>query len=32
VIVGVSGEEPEVRAYDIRPGGKVVEVALEVEG
>jgi proteasome lid subunit RPN8/RPN11 len=32
VIVGVAGEEPEVRAYDIRPGGKVVEVPLEIEG
>ena len=31
VIVGVAGEEPEIRAYDIRPGGEVVEVALEVE-
>jgi proteasome lid subunit RPN8/RPN11 len=31
VIVGVAGDEPEVRAYDIRPGGDVVDVALEVE-
>jgi [CysO sulfur-carrier protein]-S-L-cysteine hydrolase len=31
VIVGVVGDEPEVRAYDIRPGGDVVDVALEVE-
>jgi proteasome lid subunit RPN8/RPN11 len=32
VIVGVAGEEPEVRAYDIRPGGEVVEVPIEIEG
>ena len=31
VIVGVAGEEPDVRAFDIRPGGEVAEVALEVE-
>ena len=32
VIVGVAGADPEIRAYDIRPGGDVVEVDLEVEG
>jgi proteasome lid subunit RPN8/RPN11 len=32
LIVGVAGENPEVRAYDIRPGGEVVEVPIEVEG
>jgi len=31
VIVGVADDEAEVRAYDIRPGGDVVDVALEVE-
>jgi [CysO sulfur-carrier protein]-S-L-cysteine hydrolase len=31
VIVGVAGEDADVRAYDIRPGGEVVEVELEVE-
>ena len=31
VIVGVAGEEPEVRASDIRPGGEVVDVSLEVD-
>jgi [CysO sulfur-carrier protein]-S-L-cysteine hydrolase len=30
VIVGVAGPEPDVRTYDIRPGGEVVEVELEV--
>ena len=32
LIVGVAGEEPDVRLWDIRPGGEVEEVALEVEG
>jgi proteasome lid subunit RPN8/RPN11 len=31
VIVGVGGPEADVRTYDIRPGGEVVEVELEVE-
>ena len=31
VIVGVAGAQAEIRAYDIRPGGEVIEVALEVE-
>ncbi|MDX6650595.1 MAG: [CysO sulfur-carrier protein]-S-L-cysteine hydrolase [Solirubrobacteraceae bacterium] len=31
LIVGLAGEEPDVRAWDIRPGGDVQEVALEVE-
>jgi [CysO sulfur-carrier protein]-S-L-cysteine hydrolase len=32
VIVGVAEDEPVVRAFDIRAGGAVAEVALEVEG
>ena len=32
LIVGVAGEEPEPRLWDIRPGGEVAEVELEVEG
>ena len=32
LIVGVAGEEPEPRLWDIRPGGGVEEVPLEVEG
>jgi proteasome lid subunit RPN8/RPN11 len=31
LIVGLAGEEPDVRVWDIRPGGEVEEVALEVE-
>lgn len=31
LIVGLAGEEPEVRLWDIRPGGGVEEVPLEVE-
>lgn len=30
LIVGLAGDEPEVRLWDIRPGGGVEEVALEV--
>jgi len=32
LIVGVAGEPAEPRLWDIRPGGEVVEVALEVDG
>ncbi len=32
VIVGVAGDEPDVRTYDIRSGGEVVEVPLQVGG
>lgn len=32
LIAGVAGEEPDVRLWDIRPGGEVVEVPLVVEG
>jgi proteasome lid subunit RPN8/RPN11 len=31
LIVGVAGEEPKSRLWDIRRGGEVQEVALEVE-
>jgi [CysO sulfur-carrier protein]-S-L-cysteine hydrolase len=31
LIVGVAGDEADPRLWDIRPGGEVVEVALEVE-
>jgi proteasome lid subunit RPN8/RPN11 len=32
IIAGVAGPQAEVRAWDIRPGGEVVEAPLEVEG
>ena len=31
LIVGLAGPRPEVRLFDIRPGGEVVEAQLEVE-
>jgi proteasome lid subunit RPN8/RPN11 len=31
LIVGLAGEDPDVRVWDIRPGGDVQEVPLEVE-
>ena len=31
LIVGVAGEEPEVRAFEIAAGGQVSEVALELD-
>ena len=31
LIVGVAGAEPELRLWDIRPGGGVEEVPLEVD-
>lgn len=31
LIVGLAGDEPDVRVWDIRPGGEVEPVPLEVE-